>query len=117
MIRDAYGWLRAMAMTSSVQPPAPPVRTPRIETPAPLRHTVPPTAFTTSSDLPPRESLADLQRYAWRCVGLCIGGTCERCDGLADQISEARLIHDLDRLQAREAELLQQINALREGRC
>lgn len=94
-----------MAMTSSVQPPAPPVRTPRIETPAPLRHTVPP------------EASSSIAGPEYGCVGLCIGGTCERCDGLADQISEARLIHDLDRLQAREAELLQQINALREGRC
>lgn len=111
----ALGWLRAMKPPTP--PPAPPVRTPRIETPAPLRHTVPPTAYTTSSDLPPRESLADLQRYEFRCAGLCIGGTCERCDGLADQISEARLIHDLDQLRAREAELTQQINALREGRC
>jgi hypothetical protein len=99
----ALGWLRAMK-----PPPAPPVRTPRIETPPHLRHTVPPPASVTATDLPPRETLDALQRYEFRCVGLCIGGTCERCDGLADDITQ---------LRAREAELLQRINALREGRC
>lgn len=107
MIGEAPWWARLLAAPSSVQPP---VRTPRIETPPHLRHTAPPPSARLDSDdyqVTRNESLADLQRYSWGCVGLCIGGTCERCDGLADEITQ---------LRAREAELLQQIRALEEGR-
>jgi hypothetical protein len=109
-----------MVASSSVQPPAPPVRTPRIETPPPPRHTVPPPSARLDSDdyqVTRTESLADLRAYEFGCVGLCMGDACLTCTALADQISEARLIHDIDRLRLREAELTQQINALREGRC
>jgi hypothetical protein len=111
----ALGWLRAMTASSSVQPPAS-VRTPRIETPAPLRHTIPLVEGVAPARLPKNESLADLQRYAWQCVGLCIGGTCLTCDAIAVQIGEARLVPTGQR-DAREADLTQQITALREGRC
>lgn len=101
----ALGWLRAMVSPTTA--PAP----------ASLRHTVPPpSASLTSGDRVTRtESLADLERYSWGCVGLCPGGTCERCDGLADEIGWARVL-PADYRRAREADLTQQINALREGR-
>lgn len=65
---------------------------------------------------PPRESLDDLERYEFRCAGLCPGGMCPRCDGLADEIGWARLF-PADYRRAREADLTQQINALREGQA
>jgi hypothetical protein len=94
----ALGWLRAMVSPA----------------PAPLRHTVPAPALLGDAQLPANETLAALQRYAWQCVGLCIGGTCLTCDAIADQISASRLAPD-DQRGARDADLMQQINALKEG--
>jgi hypothetical protein len=106
------GWLRAMKLPA---PPTEPVRTPRIETPAHLRHTVPLVTGVAPAQLPKNETLADLQRYDFGCHGLCMGDACPTCAALADEIGAARLERDLDRLRAREADLMQQINALREG--
>lgn len=133
---DPYGWLKD-TVTALMNPPSPIVRAaqehqgmrytpqpvatdpepapPPAPSPAPApmaatgrpawaRHTIPP------------ETSASVRGTEYGCVGLCIGGTCAVCDGLADEITAARRIRVPAIRDVREASLLRRINSLRKSR-
>lgn len=64
----------------------------------------------------PPEASSSARGPEFGCVGLCIGGTCAVCDGLAAEITTARRIRVPAIRDVREASLLRRINSLRKSR-
>jgi hypothetical protein len=127
MISAGLAWLKDMA-TAQLNPPAKVIETARAQqdvqdtpqpaTAAPTPAPAPAPMATTGSPtwarhtIPPQQS-ASLRPAEYGCVGLCIGGTCAVCDGLANEISKARHIKVPAIREIREGALLRRINALR----
>lgn len=131
MIAEGLAWLKDMA-TARLNPPSPIVRAEQEHqgmryTPQPVTREPEPTppmetaraavdAMTPRPRLqhtvPPQQS-ATFRGPEYGCVGLCIGGTCAVCDGLAAEIGRARHIRVPAIREIREGALLRRINTLR----
>lgn len=134
MIRDAYAWLRDMAAARVNPPPeviaaaraqqgvpyvpgtaVEAMHRPADDTPAPAPMAATGQPAWARHTIPPQQS-ATFRGPQYGCVGLCPGGTCATCDGLADEITAARRIRVPAIREVREGALLRRINNLREGR-